>query len=231
MERHYFANEGPSSQSYGFSSSHACIWELDCEESWAPKNWCFWTVVLEKTLVSPLDSNKIQPVHPKWNQSWIFIGRTDAEAETPVLWPPDAKNWLIGKCPDAGKDWRWRRRGRQRMRWLNGITDLIDTSLSKLQELMVDREAWRAVIQGGHKKSDMTEQLNWTETYFILFLKMFGHTAWHGMWDLSSSTRDQTRAPYIGTQSLNHWTTGGNLQCSFCILNQGKIFFWSHIFS
>ena len=94
-------------QSYDFSSSHVWMWELDYKESWAPTNWCFWTVVLEKTLESPLDSKEIQPVHPKGNQSWIFIGRTDAEAEAPILWPPDAKNWLTGKDRDAGKDWRW----------------------------------------------------------------------------------------------------------------------------
>ena len=88
-----------------------CGWELDYKESWAPKNWCFWTVVLEKTLQSPLDSKEIQPVHPKGDQSWIFIGRTDAEAETPILWPPDGKNWLIWKDPDAGKDWRWEEKG------------------------------------------------------------------------------------------------------------------------
>ena len=105
-QRHYFANKGPSSQSYGFSSGHVWMWELDYKESRALKNWCFWTVVLEKTLESPLDSKEIQPVHPELNQSWIFIGRTDVEAEAPVLWPPDAKNWLIGKDPDAGKDWR-----------------------------------------------------------------------------------------------------------------------------
>ena len=104
-QRHYFANKGPSCQSYGFSSSHVWMWELDYEESWALKNWCFWTVVLEKTLESPLDSKEIQPVHPKANQSLIFTGRTDAEAEAPILWPPDAKNWLTGKDPDAGKDW------------------------------------------------------------------------------------------------------------------------------
>ena len=104
--RDTFANKGPSSQSYDFSSSHVWMWELDYKESWAPKNWCFWTVVLEKTLESPLDSKDIQLVRPKGNQSWIFIGRTDAKAETPVLWPPDAKNWFIGKDPDAGKDWR-----------------------------------------------------------------------------------------------------------------------------
>ena len=104
-QRHYFANKGLSSQRYGFFSSHVWMWELDCK-SWAPKNWCFWTVMLEKTLESLLDIKEIQPVNPKGNQSWIFIGRTDAEAETPILWPPDAKNWLIRKVPDAGKDWR-----------------------------------------------------------------------------------------------------------------------------
>ena len=105
MQRHYFANKGPSSQGYGFSSGHVWMWELDYKESWAQKNWCFWTVVLEKTLESPLDCKEVQPVHPKGDQSWVFTGRTDAEAETPVLWLPDAKNWLIGKDPDAGRDW------------------------------------------------------------------------------------------------------------------------------
>ena len=107
-QRHYFASKCPSSQGYCFSSSHVWIWELNHKESWVPKNWCFWTVVSEKTLESPLDC-KIQPVHPKGNQSWLIfllIGRTDVEAETPILWPPDVKNWLIGKDPDAGKDWR-----------------------------------------------------------------------------------------------------------------------------
>ena len=105
-QRHYFANKCPSSQSYGFSSGHVWMWELDYKERWALKNWCFWTVVLEKTPESPLDCKEIQPVHPKGNQFWIFIGSTVAEAETPVVWPPDAKNWLIGQNPDAGKDWR-----------------------------------------------------------------------------------------------------------------------------
>ena len=105
-QTHYFVNKGLSSQSYGFSNSHVRLWELDHKESWALKNLCFWTAVLEKTLESPLDCKEIQPVHPKGNQSWIFIGRTNAEAEIPILWPPDAKNWFIGKDPDAGKDWR-----------------------------------------------------------------------------------------------------------------------------
>ena len=100
-KRHYLANKGLSSQNHGFSSSHVWMWELDHKESWVTKNWCFWTVVLEKTLESPLDCKEIQPVHPKGNQSWIFIGRTNDEAETPILWPPDRKNWLIWKDPDA----------------------------------------------------------------------------------------------------------------------------------
>ena len=105
-QRHYFSNKGPSSQGYGFSSGHVWIWKLDYEESWAPKNWCFWTMVLEKTLESPLDCKEIQPVHPKGDQSWMFIGKTDVEAETPILWPPDMKSWFIWKNPSAGKDWR-----------------------------------------------------------------------------------------------------------------------------
>ena len=110
-QRHYFASKGLSSQSCGFSSSHVWMWELDYKESWALKNWCFWTVVLEKTFESLLDCKEIQPVHPKGNQSWLFIGRTDAEAETPILWPPDSKNWLTRKDPDAGKDWRQEEKG------------------------------------------------------------------------------------------------------------------------
>ena len=124
--RYYFANKGPSSKSYSFSSCQVRMWELDYEKSWALKNWCFWTMVLEKTLKSPLDSKEIQSVHSKGKQSWIFIGRTDAEAKTAILWLPDVKNWLIWKDPDAGKDWR---REEKRMtedetvgwhHWLNG---------------------------------------------------------------------------------------------------------------
>ena len=125
-QRHYFANKRLSSQSYGFFSSHIWMCELFYKESWAPKNWWFWTVVLDKTLESPLDCKEIQPVHPKGNQSWIFIGRTDAEAETPILWQPDAKNWLIRKDPDAGKNWRREEKGTTEdemvgwHHWLNG---------------------------------------------------------------------------------------------------------------
>ena len=124
-QRHYFANKGPSSQGYVFSNSHICMWELDYRESWA-QNWCFWTVVLEKTLESSLDCKEIQPVHPKGNQSWISIGRTDVEAETPILWPPDVKNWLIWKDPDDGKDWGQVEKGTTEdemvgwHHWLNG---------------------------------------------------------------------------------------------------------------
>ena len=110
-QRCYFPDNGLSSQSYGFSSGHVWMWELDHEDSWAPKNWCLWTVVLEKTPESPLDCKEIQLVNLKGNQSWVFTGRTDAEAETPILWLLDVKNWLIWKDPDAGKDWRWEDKG------------------------------------------------------------------------------------------------------------------------
>ena len=125
-QRHYFANKGPCSQGYGFSSGHVWMWELDYKESWVAQNWCFWTALLEKTLESPLDCKEIQPVHPKGDQSWVFMGRTDVEAEAPILWPPHAKNWLLGKDPDAGKDWTWEEKGMTENgmvgwhHWLNG---------------------------------------------------------------------------------------------------------------
>ena len=162
MQRHYFANKGLSSQGYGFSSGYVWMWELDCEENWALKNWCFWTVALEKTLESLLDCKEIQTVYPKGDQSWVFIGRTDTEAETPILWPPHVKSWLIGKDPVVRRDW-----GQEK--WITedemaGWHHEMEMNLSKFWELVMDREVWCAAIHGVAKSqtglSDWTE-LNW----------------------------------------------------------------------
>ena len=161
-QRHYFANKDLFSQGYGFSSGHVWMWELDYKQSWALKNWCFWTVVLEKTLESPLDCKEIQPVHPKGNQSRIFIGRTDAEADTLILWPLDAKNWLIGKDSDAGKDQRQEKKGMMGWDgWMALRTLWIWIWASSGSWWWTGSPA--CCDSWGRKESDTTERLNWTE--------------------------------------------------------------------
>ena len=159
-----------------FSSSLVWMWELDCKESWAPKNWCFLTVVLDKTLESPLGCKAIKPVNSKGNQSWIFIGRTDAEAETPVLWLPDAKNWVIGKDPDAGKDWRQDGWGWQRMRWLDGITDLMDMSWEGYRSfLWTGKPRVLLSMESQRVRHDWTTELNWVP---IFNTNLLLHSPW-----------------------------------------------------
>ena len=159
-QRDHFANKGPSSQSYGFPNSHVWMWELDYKEGWALKNWCFWTVVLEKTLESPLDCKEIQLVHPKGNQSWIFTGRTDAEAEASILWPPDAKSWLIGKDPDARKNWgqeEKRTTEDEMVGWHHQVTG------HEFKQAPGDGEGQGCLAccsPWGHKESDTMEWLN-----------------------------------------------------------------------
>ena len=160
-QKHYFAKNGSSSQSYDFSSSHVWMWELDYKESWALKNWCFWAVVLEKTLESTLDGKKIQPVHPKGNQSWIFIGRTDAETETPIFLPPDANNWLIGKDPDAGKDWSQEEKGMTEDEMFGSHHPLNGHEFELALGVMMDREDWRATVHEVAK--NRTWLSDWTE--------------------------------------------------------------------
>ena len=171
-QRHYFTNKGPSSQSYGFSSSHVWMWELGYKENWAPKNWRFWTVVLEKTLESSLDCKGIKPVSLEGNQSWIFIGRSDVEAEASLFWPPDVKNWLTGKTPDAGKDWRWKEKGTTEdemvgwHNWLNGHEFEQALGVDDGQRSLGCLSPW------GWKESDTTEWLNWAEQNSPLSIKI-----------------------------------------------------------
>ena len=165
-QRHYFANKVLSSQNYDFSSSSVQMWELDHKEGWAPKNWCFWTVVLEKALESPLDCKETQPVNPKGNQPWIVIRRTDAEA--PILLPSDSKSQLIRKELDAGKDWRQEEKGPQRMRKLDGITDSMDMSWSNFWKMLKDREPWHAAVHGVGKSQTQLNDLTDTFTSYKL---------------------------------------------------------------
>ena len=154
------------------------MWELDHKEGWGPKNWCFWTVVLEKTLESHLDSKEIQPVHPKGNQSWIFIGRTDAEAETPILWPPDVNNWLIGKDPDAGKDWRQEEKGITEDEMLGWHHWLDGHEFEQAPEVGDGRQSLASCSPWGHKESDKTEWLNWIKLNTLLWKGYFRGTSY-----------------------------------------------------
>ena len=156
-QRHHFSDKGPSSQSYGFfPTSHVGMWELNHKEGWALKNWGLWTVVLEKTLESPLDCKEITPINPKGNQPWILTGRTNTEAEAPIIWPPDAKSQLTAKDSDAWKDWRQKQKGLAEDRWLDSITDSMDMNLSQLWDIVKDRGAWSAAVHGVTKGLTMT---------------------------------------------------------------------------
>ena len=162
-QRHYFTNKGPSSQGYGFSCGHVWMWELDCEESWALKNWCFCTVVLEKTLESPLDCKEIQPVHSKGDQSWVFFGRNDAKAETPVLWPPHAKSWLIGKFSDAGKVGGRRRGDRGWDGWMASPTRWMWVWVNSGSWWWTWRPGVLRFMGSQRVECDRATELNWTE--------------------------------------------------------------------
>ena len=149
----------------GFSSGHVWMWELDYKESWALKNWCFWTVVLERTLESPLDCKEIHPVHPKGHQSWLFIGGTDVEAETPILWPPDVKSWLIGKDPDAGKDWGQEKKGTTEDEMVGWHHQLSGHAFGWTPGVGDGQGGLAYCSSCGRKESDTTEWLNWTELW------------------------------------------------------------------
>ena len=168
-QRHYFANKDLPSQSYGFSSSHVWMWELDYKESWALKYWWFWTVVLEKTLESPLDCKEIQLVHPKGNQFWIFIGRTDTEAEAPIIWPPGEKNWLIRKDHDAGKDWRQEEKGTTEDKMVGWHHLFNGHELEQALGVGDGQGGLTCCSPWHHKESDTTEWLSWEIVYHTMF--------------------------------------------------------------
>ena len=177
-QRHYFANKGLSSQGYSFSSGHIWMRELDYKESWVQKNWCFWTVVLEKTLESPLDCKEIQAAHPKGNQSWISIGRTDVEAETLILWPPDVKKWFVRKDSDAGKDWRWEEKTTTEDEMVGWHHLLDGYELEQALGVGDGQGSLACCSPWGRKESDTTGWLNWTvlkPLYSFLLSGLFWH--------------------------------------------------------
>ena len=217
-QRHHFVNKGLSSQGYGFSSSHVWMWELDYKESWALKNWCFWTVVLEKTLESRLDCKVIKPFDPTGNQSWILIGRTDAEADTPILWPHEnAKNWLTGKDPHSGKEWRQDEKEMTEVEmvgwhhWLKGHEFEEAPGVGDGQGSLAYCTPW------GHKESDTIEQLNWTElniksvSFFLHFWRVLTWFVWDIIFNYISSivwwwgwdTNDSSRIKWTSWRSYN----------------------------
>ena len=215
-QRHYFANKGLSSQGYGFSSSHVWMWELEYKESWVPKSWCFWTVVLARTLESSMDCKEIQSVHPKGNQPWIFIGMTGAEAEVPILWPPDAKSWLIRKDPDAGKDWRWEEKGTAEdnmvgwHHWFNGHEFEQTPEDCEGQGSLACCSLW------GRKESDMTEWLNNNNNDSSIF-KLEGNlqAAFHNGGTNFHSHQQCTRVP-ISAHPCRHLLSFDNRHSNGC---------------
>ena len=211
-QKHHFADKGPSSQSYGFSSSHVWLWELDHEDSWAPKNWCFWAEVLDKTYESPLDSKEIKPVNPKGNQSWIFIARTDAEAEAPILWPPDVKSWLLKTALMLGKieGMRYEEKGTTEdemvgwHHWLNG---------HEFEQTPGDSERGKpGVLQFTRKELDMTQRLNSTN-----------NKVWHSEYFRLTTIQIQklttvSRYPEVTSSQKSPWGCIRTLRISFCLL-------------
>ena len=241
-QRHYFDNKGPSSQNYGFSSSHVWMWELDYKESWALKNWCFWAVVLEKTPESPLDYKESKPIHTKGNQSWIFIGKTDAEAETPILWPPDS-NWLIWKDPDAGKDWRWAEKGTTEDEMVGWHHRLNGHEFEQAPGVGDGQEAWSAAVHAVTKS--WTRLSDWTELWIYDYLRIKNkggrdgveqggrerggrkkctrnqrsQTFWHSVlrfsqpWLWSSPTKGLSRNCSVPILPGGHWTPYHTVNC------------------